>query len=80
MVRALIAKLALGGAAIGAGGGLAGIVLGNYAESGSFYFYQAPSMRAWSEPVSPGSQPQVAALGADGSSFSSGVSYAGSGR
>ena len=79
MVRALIAKLALGGAAIGAGGGLAGIALANYAESGTFHVYQAPPMRAWSEPVPPASRQQVA-LGVDGSDFSSGVPYSGNGR
>ena len=50
MLRMLIAKIALGGAAICAGGGVAGIGLANYVESGSFHFYKQPRIAEWRAP------------------------------
>ncbi|MBB5708944.1 hypothetical protein [Sphingomonas xinjiangensis] len=49
MLRVLIARLAIGVAAVGAGGSVAGMGLANYVESGSFHFYKQPRMTAWNE-------------------------------
>jgi hypothetical protein len=47
MRRELWAKLALGCAGIFTSGGLMGVGLANYVESGSFHFYREASARAW---------------------------------
>lgn len=50
MSRALIARLAIGGVAICAGGGVTGLGLANFVESGSFHFYKQPRMAEWRAP------------------------------
>lgn len=47
MWRALIIRAALGGAAICAAGGMAGVGLANYVASGSFDFYKSPPGAEW---------------------------------
>jgi hypothetical protein len=47
MWRALILRLALGAAAVSAMGGLAGLGLANYVESGSFHFYKQARASVW---------------------------------
>jgi hypothetical protein len=80
MVRALIARLILGGAMIGAGGGLAGIGLANYTEAGTFHFYKAPVMRDRSAPKPTASEPSAVAFAADRLDLSRGVPDSGVGR
>lgn len=62
MLRMLIARLVIGGAAVCAGGGVAGIGLANYVESGSFHFYKQPRMAEWRDPGADAAAPQMLAF------------------
>lgn len=51
MRSTLVAKLALGCAAIGMSGSLMGLALANYVESGSFHFYREASARQFAAEI-----------------------------
>lgn len=62
MLRTLIARIAIGGVAICTFGGIAGIGLANYAESGTFHFYKQPRMSDWPEQTAARATPDALAL------------------
>jgi hypothetical protein len=47
MRSVVVAKLAIGGLVVSLGGGLAGVGLANYVESGSFEFYRQARVADW---------------------------------
>ena len=68
MRRELIAKLMLGCMAVTMAGGVAGVGLANYTESGSFEFYRQARVSEWTPPRS---ETQTAALESTDLTFAS---------